>query len=153
MTYPRCVGLFPFVLSLSGSGSQRASVMNKKSEENILAAEVLIHEGYYNSSIHCSYYALFQYMKYILNSRGLCSYAVQDQKTNAHGSHNNILEELKGHIKDAALSRKVRDSFRSLKKQRTIADYEIIPMVKVESQMCLNDVCDMIAQLNQYFTP
>ena len=63
------------------------------------------------------------------------------------------LEELRGHIKDAALSRKVRDSFRSLKKQRTIADYEIIPMVKVESQMCLNDVCDMIAQLNQYFTP
>lgn len=65
--------------------------MNKKSEENILAAEELISRGYYNSSIHCSYYALFQYMKYILNSRGLCSYAVQDQKTNAHGSHNNIL--------------------------------------------------------------
>ena len=127
--------------------------MNKKSEENILAAEELISRGYYNSSIHCSYYALFEYLKYILNSRGLCSYAVQDQKTNAHGSHNNILEELRGHIKDAALSRKVRDSFRSLKKQRTIADYEIIPMVKVESQMCLNDVCDMIAQLNQYFTP
>ncbi len=127
--------------------------MDKKSEENILAAEELISKGYYNSSIHCSYYALFQHMMYILHSRGLCSYAVQNQKTNAPGSHNNILKELRGHIKDAALSRNVRDSFRILKTQRAMADYEITQMVQVESQICLNDVRNMIAQLNQYFTP
>ena len=146
-----CVGLFPFVLSLSGSGSQRASVMNKKSEENIFAAEELICRGYYNSSIHCSYYALFQYMKYILDSRGLCSYAEQTDKTKTPGSHNNILEELRLHIEDAKLSRNVRNSCRSLKTRRTKADYEIIPMEQDESQICLNDVRNMIAQLNQYF--
>ena len=127
--------------------------MDKKSKENILAAKVLIRKGCYNSSIHCSYYALFQYMKYILNRQGLCSYAVQVQKTKAPGSHNNILKELRGHIKDAALSRKVRDSFRSLKNQRTEADYEINSMGLGESQMCLKEVHNRIAKLNQYFTP
>ena len=122
--------------------------MNKKSEENILAAEELICKGYYNSSIHCSYYALFQYMKYILNSQGFCLYAEQNAKTKAQGSHNTILKELRKHIKDAALSRNVRDSFRSLKSQRAMADYEINPVVQVHSQMCLNDV---ITELNQYF--
>lgn len=125
--------------------------MNKKSEENILAAEELICKGYYNSSIHCSYYALFQYMKYILNSQGLCSYAVQDQNTNGPGSHHNILTELRKHIKDVALSRNVRDSFQNLKTQRTIADYQVTPIAQIDSQKCLDDVRDIIERLSKCF--
>ena len=41
--------------------------MDKKSEENIRAAKMLINAGYYSSSIHCSYYALFQYIVYVMH--------------------------------------------------------------------------------------
>lgn len=125
--------------------------MNKKSEENILAAEVLIHKGYYNSSIHCSYYALFQYMKYILDHCGLCTYKSQDKKTKAKGSHDNILKELNPHIKDIVLRFTVDTSFQCLKKQRAVADYKISPFGEVESQTCLDEVRDMIEQLKKYF--
>lgn len=125
--------------------------MNKKSEENILAAKVLIRKGYYNSSIHCSYYALFQYMKYVLDYRGFCNYPSQDKKTNTKGSHNNILEELRTHIKDVALSKRVRDSFRNLKRLRAVADYQVTPIVQVDSQKCLDDVHDIIEWLSKCF--
>ena len=125
--------------------------MNKKSEENILAAEELISKGYYNSSIHCSYYALFQYMKYILDYCGLCNYAAQNKKTGAKGSHDIIWGELNPHINDIVLRFTVDTSFQSLKKQRSVADYKISPVGKVESQKCLNEARDIIEQLKKYF--
>ena len=125
--------------------------MNKKSEENIRVAEVLISQEYYNSSVHCSYYALFQYMKYILNSQGFCSYQEQDAKTNTKGSHNNILKELELHIEDAKLRWKVHHSFLLWKKLRRMADYQVTQVVQGESQKCLDCVHNMITELNQYF--
>ncbi len=126
--------------------------MNKKSEENICAAKVLISQGYYNSSVHCSYYALFQYMMYILNSQGFCPYAEQDAKTNAQGSHNTILKELRGHIiEDLALSRDVVNSFRFLKKKRAVADYKETQVEQGEAREDLQRVCDMINKLKQHF--
>ena len=125
--------------------------MNKKSEENIYAAEVLISGGCYNSSVHCSYYALFQHMKYILNSQDFCSYAKQDEKTNTKGSHNTILAELRSHIEDVALSRNVRDFSQLLKKKRAVADYEITQIEQGEAKEELHRVRNMITELNQYF--
>lgn len=132
--------------------------MDKKSEENILAAEELISKGYYNSSIHCSYYALFQYMKYILDYCGLCNYAAQNKKTGAKnkktgakGSHDIIWGELNPHINDIVLRFTVDTSFQNLKKQRSVADYKISPVGKVESQKCLNEARDIIEQLKKYF--
>lgn len=125
--------------------------MNKKSKENIRVAEVLISQEYYNSSVHCSYYALFQYMKYILDSQGFCSYKEQDAKTNTKGSHNSILKELELHIKDAELCWKVRHSFLLCKKLRGIADYQVTQVVQEESQKCLDDVRDIIEHLSKCF--
>lgn len=134
-----------------GQWSQRASVMDKKSEENILAAEELISKGYYNSSIHCSYYALFQHMKYILDHCGLCTYESQDKKTNTKGSHDNILKELEPHIKDVQLRCKVHHSFPFWKKLRSVADYQVTQVVQGDSQKCLDDVRDIIEQLSKCF--
>lgn len=124
-------------------------VMNEKAKQNIQAAEVLICKGYYNSSIHCSYYALFQYMKYILDHCGLCTYKSQDKKTNTKGSHDNILKELDPHIKDARLRLNLHHSFSTWKKLRMVADYQVTPIVQDDSQKCLDDVRDIIERLSK----
>lgn len=63
------------------------SVFRKKAEENLSAAYLLIGHDMLSSSVHCSYYAGFQFSKYVLaNCCGL-SYAKQDEESKGKDSH------------------------------------------------------------------
>lgn len=99
--------------------------MNKKSEENILAADVLIKSAHYSSSIHCSYYALYQYMMYMLNQRYKCSYDQQRNLAGNASSHIRISREFERKLRSDSpqLCIDVMHTFVALKQQRVSADY------------------------------
>ena len=99
--------------------------MEKKSQENIAAADTLIQAGYCNASIHCSYYAVLQFMKYTLDTKGLCPYNKQDE-SQGKSSHEAILSELSNNWCSCSdgQRKKFIDAFRFLKKARTDADYK-----------------------------
>lgn len=42
------------------------AVFNEKSKQNLLAADLLIKSSLHNPSVHCSYYAVVQYMLHII---------------------------------------------------------------------------------------
>lgn len=63
------------------------SVFRKKAEENLSAAGLLIGNNMFSSSVHCSYYACFQFSKYVLaNSCGL-GYEKQEHESKGKDSH------------------------------------------------------------------
>lgn len=131
--------------------------MDKKSEENIRAAKMLISAGYYSSSIHCSYYALFQYIVYALDHCGVCSYTEQKERTKDKGSHDFILSELRSSILDQRLSRETLNLCyklkRLLKRLRVRADYKTDRIKETEAQQSLDEACDTITVLKNYFSP
>ena len=127
--------------------------MDKKSEENIRAAKMLISAGYYSSSLHCSYYALFQYIVYALDHSGVCSYTEQKEKTKDKGSHNFILSKLCSSIRDQRLSRETRNLCCMLKRLRVRADYKTDRIKETEAQQSLDEACNTITVLKNYFSP
>ena len=40
--------------------------MKTKALDNLASSQLLINNRHYTASVHCSYYAVFQYMKYML---------------------------------------------------------------------------------------
>ncbi|MCQ2235140.1 MAG: HEPN domain-containing protein, partial [Paludibacteraceae bacterium] len=99
--------------------------MNKKSQENLDSAELLINAGRYTSSIHCSYYAVFQYAKYILN---VCEYKpIPYDKQSL--DHSQIISNLESRIEvisgDKTRSASIRSSIHCLKSDRKKADYKV----------------------------
>ena len=99
--------------------------MNKKSEENILAADVLIKSAHFSASIHCSYYALYQYMMYMLNQRYECSYDQQRNLAGDASSHIKVSQEFERKLTSDSpqLCIDVMQTFAALKQQRVRADY------------------------------
>ena len=106
--------------------------MNKKSEENILAADVLIKSAHYSSSIHCSYYALYQYMMYMLHRRYGCSYKQQRNLAGGASSHIKVSQEFERKLTSDSptLCIDVMHTFEALKKQREYADFGTIRIKK-----------------------
>lgn len=103
--------------------------MQNKSSQSLLAAQKLLneHADYATQSVHCSYYAVFQYMKYFLahDSHNPLSYEQQDKlPCENKSSHEVILEEVKHRLnmKPGDL-KKVTESIRDLKQARVRADY------------------------------
>ena len=114
--------------------------MNKKSEENILAADVLIKSAHYSSSIHCSYYALYQYMMYMLNQRYGCSYDQQRDLAGNASSHIKVSQEFERKLTSNSpqLCTDVMHTFWALKRQRGVADYSTT-RIKKEIAECLRE--------------
>ncbi|MDR1347307.1 MAG: hypothetical protein LBJ63_02600 [Prevotellaceae bacterium] len=98
------------------------SNLKLKSDENLKVAQILIEKGYYNSSIHCSYYGCFQFMKSILCNNIKIDYEEQDNN-NGKDSHDYIFRTLKNKITNRTVEKRFRDNFVSLKSKRKKADY------------------------------
>jgi len=132
--------------------------MDKKSQENLESAEMLIKSGKYNSSIHCSYYAVFQYMKHALcNSPQIpMSYSAQNRMTSCGHSHVKILRALKkrivrvdGNIQDASL---IGNRIELLKDNRVHADYsENFAFNKADSENCLMEAISIVKSIKTKF--
>lgn len=61
--------------------------MRKKAEENLSAAKLLIDNNMFSSSVHCSYYAGFQFSKHILANCCDIDYDKQENESKGRDSH------------------------------------------------------------------
>ena len=59
----------------------------KKAEENMSAACLLIKNSMFTSSVHCSYYAGFQFSKYVLANCCGIDYITQENNSSGKDSH------------------------------------------------------------------
>ena len=130
-----------------------SEIMNAKAHDNLQAAQTLINNGLCTSSVHCSYYAVFQYMKYILakTNRNPVSYEEQKKITNREDSHEYIVKEIKNRINNPSKARDFLQATRVLKNNRKEADYELKAFSQDESLTCIDDAKGLIMKLKTYF--
>lgn len=91
----------------------------------------------WTTCVHCSYYAVFQFMKYLLaeKSENPISYERQNANTGSD-SHSYILDEIKNRIKNFSEARNLGERVRDLKQQRLWADYHNKVFTQAESLEC-----------------
>ncbi|QRR02411.1 hypothetical protein [Dyadobacter sandarakinus] len=98
----------------------------KRHRENLLAAEFLLTgPGHFCSSIHCSYYAVFQLILHIHKTENTYIYRDRD-KLDRQGSHDRMINETFEMIelRDKVGAGKFIREMRALKKNRVTADYQ-----------------------------
>lgn len=128
--------------------------MDKKALKSLEAARRLVEtrESYgYNSSIHCSYYAVLQYMKYALAKCKInpLSYEKQSERKNG-SSHEFILNEVKNRIDNIRNAKKFTETIRNLKRLRVEADYTQRNFSEEESLYCKEQAECVIKKLKQH---
>ncbi len=71
------------------------SFLSNKSEFNLEAAKILIENNLYAPSVHCSYYSVFQKLKYKYISKKNLSYDDLNQNigSNTKSTHTYIVDE------------------------------------------------------------
>ena len=130
--------------------------MKTKAIGNLEAAETLINkqeEKYYTASIHHAYYAVFQYMKYVLAHTDMqpLSYEEQAEKSGGKGSHKYLINQIKQRINNSKKARKFVQAVRELKEARVDADYRIRQFTQEESLACKQQAEELITKLIMYF--
>lgn len=128
--------------------------MKIKASDSLKAAQRLVdaHETYgYNSSVHCSYYAILQYMKYILANTSKSPIPYSSQNTKGQSSHIYILNEVLNRIDNLKSKRIIRDNVKWLKSERKEADYTQKTFDQEESLDCIDKAKGIISKLNQCF--
>ncbi len=130
--------------------------MKTKAIGNLEAAETLINkqeEKYYTASIHHAYYAVFQYMKYVLAHTDMqpLSYEEQTEKSGGKGSHKYLINQIKQRINNSKKARKFVQAVRELKEARVDADYRIRQFTQEESLACKQQAEELITKLIMYF--
>ena len=119
------------------------SKLKQKSEFNIDAANLLIKEAYYASSIHCSYYSCFQLMKFTINDFFGIDYEAQSVEISTSGQHthqyviNFVSNELKRFV-GIGESQSFKRTIKDLKQLREESDYENIEVSLDMSQTALD---------------
>lgn len=128
--------------------------MKAKALSNLDSAQKLIDNKLYTNSVHCSYYAVFQYMKYMLANTDRNPITLEDQDTTAKGesSHEYILNKIKERLKTSPLNeRNFLQKIRLLKKDRVDADYTTRIFTDVESIDSKDLANGLITNLKTYF--
>ena len=132
--------------------------MKTKAIGNLNVAGALINKQEENSctaSIHCSYYAVLQYMKYTLahTDKKPLAYEEQDEQSKGKSSHEYIIVQIKQRI-DRHRPKAVQEfaqTVRELKDMRIDADYSSRQFTVEESLECKQQAEGLIAKLKTYF--
>lgn len=130
--------------------------MRLKAIANLDVAEELINkrdEEYSTISIHCSYYAVLQYMKYTLatTKENPILYKDQNNRSDKKGSHDTIIMEIQKRIKDRHKAKDFAEEVRLLKKKRVEADYSSKRFSIDESLSCKENADSLINKLKCFF--
>jgi hypothetical protein len=132
--------------------------MKTKAIGNLNVAGALINKQEENSctaSIHCSYYAVLQYMKYILahTDKEPLSYEEQDEQSKGKSSHEYIIVQIKQRIDRhrPKAAQEFAQTVRELKDMRIDADYSSRQFTVEESLECKQQAEGLIAKLKTYF--
>lgn len=142
-----------------------ASQLSIKSAQNINASSMLIENNLHASSVHCSYYGMFQFMTCKLSHAKSISFDTISKNANGPGSHNYVISEMMKCIRNNELSstmdmlqqnvvksnintlnRLVKD----LKVFRQQSDYHDIPIDKRQSSKSLELSKKIIKELKNY---
>ena len=127
--------------------------MKAKALSNLDSAQMLIDNKLYTNSVHCSYYAVFQYMKHVLAHTKHRPISLSEQ--DAHGgesSHEYILNKIKERLNtNPRNERNFMESIRLLKKDRVDADYTTRTFTDIEGHDCRSRANALITQLKTYF--
>lgn len=125
--------------------------MRQKCELNLRMAEALSQDiensDGWTTSIHCSYYAVFQYVKYLLAEKAETRISYDDQNALGESSHQYILNEIKNRINNVNTARRVRERILSLRQYRIAADYRPKVFTQEEALNCNIEANAVIKQL------
>lgn len=132
--------------------------MKNKCEMNLYMAEKLSQDRDtpqgWTTSVHCSYYAVFQYMKYLLAEKATPPISYEAQNSHqGESSHEFIIEKIKSKIADRSIdsARKIRDRIRNLKHHRVEADYLQKVFTNEEALDCKQEADGIMTNLRTYF--
>lgn len=129
--------------------------MINKCDLNLRVAHILSQDQNNNdgwtTSIHCSYYAVFQYMKYLLAEKVNNPITYEEQNNQKGDSHKFILTEIKNRIESSDTARKIRDRVLNLQQQRVEADYKPKIFSQEEALTCKSEADAIIKNLKTLF--
>ena len=120
--------------------------MDRKSKESLDTAQLLLDIKHFTQSVHCSYYAVLQFMSYKLaTANDPISYNEQNNNIHSQGSsHEYLLIEIKKRLLsiNPKIAKDFQEDFRDLKAKRVDADY-------TQRQFNDEDGCDCKAQADR----
>lgn len=106
------------------------SILKNKSDENRLAAHILLDNNHFSPSVHCSYYSCIQLMKYILLKDGLTeSELYEKQKISEQNLHEFLINHFFKELRSGNAFSQYRNTIGrlpELKQLRVDADYKAI---------------------------
>ena len=130
--------------------------MQYKSDRNLAAAQRIIDgndETYCFASVHCSYYAVLQFMKYLLANVKVnpIPYVDQDAYSDSD-SHERILKEVRNRMgQNPKVERSFLQTFNQLRKQIKLADYTTQRYTVLECIEIRDKADGLIKNLTSYF--
>lgn len=130
--------------------------MKNKAQGNLVVAQILLNKNTpycSNASVHCSYYAVFQYMKYMLatTSNNPIGYREQDESYQNQSSHEALLSDITSRIRNESKARAFRQKVRDLRNYRVTADYQESEISLEEGLDCKQKAENCISNLKEYF--
>jgi uncharacterized protein (UPF0332 family) len=130
------------------------SHLNKKSADNLAASSLLIDNKLYASSVHCSYYGMFQHMTCQLIKFWQISFEELSKKSIASkkNSHEFLINESLQIIeikRNGFVKRDVKKAINDLKTYRVQSDYHNIEILENKSKDALALSLVIIEKLNE----
>lgn len=126
------------------------SFLNNKSEFNLDGAQLLINNNLYAPSVHCSYYSVFQKLKYKYVLKKNISYDDLTQMilSDSRNTHKYVIEEFCNFIQDRYKKRELRNKINDLKAFRVESDYEDLEINYDKSNLALTKSKEIIREIN-----
>lgn len=126
--------------------------MKNKALNNLEAAQLLINNSCYTESVHCSYYAVLQYMKYMLNTTRTRAIPYEEQEYKGEDSHERIITEISNRISASPKDIRIfKEKVRFLKEDRVRADYKLDVFDAGESADVKQRAEGLITNMKTYF--
>ena len=128
------------------------SRLKEKSNINHESASILIARNLHASSIHCSYYSIFQLLKYVVHELTGDSYDEIANKTrrSGKGTHLYIKDEILKFVRDNRQEyRFFKNSIKDLKHFRVQSDYEDIDIDSGKSNESLRLATELREFINE----
>lgn len=136
-----------------------------KFEQNLKSAKMLIENEFYASSVHCSYYALFQFMLCKINQYAKMSFEDIAESTKASDSHRSTIDKLFALIREKQILpemervkvevfntnlEKLRKKIKDIKKFRAESDYQNCEIDEDKGVCSLAISNELIKKFNEY---
>jgi uncharacterized protein (UPF0332 family) len=125
------------------------SFLNNKSDFNLEGAKLLIENSLYAPSVHCSYYSVFQKLKYKYTTKASISYdeLTQNIFADKRNTHKYIIDEFCNFIQDRYKKRDIKNKINDLKAFRNQSDYDDIEINHSISSLALTKSEELLKEL------